>query len=364
MMTHGFLRAAAVTLCLAAHAASAADAQRAPQADMTLTAAQRNTVVDSVLARVREVYVFPERAAEMERAVRARQRRGEYAHLTSAAALADSLTAHLRAVSHDRHLSVVYSAEPVPGGAGPDGDAAQRNERERRRSAFTAYHNAHVERVERLPGNVGYLKVTGFTTPELAMEPIRSAMAFLANTDALIIDVRENDGGRPETVALLASWLFGEQRVHLNTVAGRGDEQGREFWTSPEIPGARRYGAEKPVYVLTSRATFSAGEELPYDLQALRRATVVGEATGGGAHPVGPRRATEHFAAMVPFARAVNPVTGTNWEGTGVLPDVPTPAADALTVAHCLALQALLPKAADDFRREDITEALEGLGQR
>lgn len=359
MMTDRFPRAAAVALCLAACTATAAIAQpRREQPDMTLTAAQRNTVVDSVLARVREAYVFPERAVEMERAVRARQRRGEYDRITSAAALADSLTEHLRAVSHDGHLSVQYSHEPLPSG---EPDAAQVAEWDRERASYNAYHNAHIEKVERLAGNVGYLKLTGFTTPEAALEPIRAAMAFLANTDALIIDLRENHGGRPETVALLASWLFGEQRVHLNTVVTRAGADSTEHWTRPEVPGAARYGAQKPVYVLVSHGTFSAGEEFPYDLQALRRATVVGETTGGGAHPVGSRRATEHFAAMVPFARAVNPVTHTNWEGTGVRPDVATAPAQALTAAYRLALRSLLPGATDEFRRDEITEALAAL---
>lgn len=360
MFTHRFPRAAAAALSLAACTATAAAAQPPrDQPDMTLTAAQRDTVVDSVLARVREVYVFPERAVEMERAVRARQRRGEYDRVTSAAALADSLTAHLRAVSHDGHLSVQYSHEPLPAG---EPDAARIAEWDRRRASYNAYHNAHIEQVERLAGNVGYLRLTGFANPEAALEPIRAAMAFLANTDALIIDLRENHGGRPETVALLASWLFGEQPVHLNTVVTRAGAERTEHWTKPEIPGAGRYGARKPVYVLVSHGTFSAGEEFPYDLQALRRATIVGETTGGGAHPVGPRRATEHFAAMVPFARAVNPVTHTNWEGTGVHPDVAVAPAQALAAAHRLALQALLADAHDGFRRDEITEALSGLG--
>lgn len=361
MTIHGISRAATGAALALVFAASASRAQgRAANPDMAIDAATRQMVIDSVSARLRESYVFPDRAAEMEQALRARLAAGEYDRITSAAAFADSLTAHLRAVSHDGHLSVGYSARSVPPGDGqPQGAALARAEEQR--AAYTAYQNAHVERVERLAGNVGYLKITGFTSAELALEPIRAAMAFLAGTDALIIDVRENFGGRPETVALLASWLFGEQPVHMNTVVTRGGTHTQEHWTRPDVPGAARYGAAKPVYVLTSHETFSAGEELPYDLQALHRATIVGETTGGGAHPVGPQRATEHFVAMVPFARAVNPVTHTNWEGTGVHPDVPVAAADALTAAHRLALQALLPKAADDFRRDDITHALAGL---
>jgi hypothetical protein len=360
MTIHSLSRAATGAALALAFAASPSRAQgRGSGPDMAIDAATRSTVIDSVAARLHEAYVFPERATEMELALRARLAAGEYDRITSAAAFADSLTAHLRAVSHDLHLSVEYSAEPLPAGDGPPGAALAAGEQQR--AAYTAYHNAYVERVERLAGNVGYLKLDGFAPAEAALEPIRAAMAFLAHTDALIIDLRENHGGRPAAVALLASWLFGERPVHLNTVVTRGGAHREEFWTRPEVPGAARYGADKPVYVLTSRGTFSAGEEFPYDLQALHRATIVGETTGGGAHPVGPQRATAHFVAMVPFARSVNPVTRTNWEGTGVHPDVQVAAADALAAAHRLALQALLPTATDGFRRDDIAEALANL---
>ena len=200
--------------------------------------------------------------------------------------------------------------------------------------------NHGFERAERLEGNIGYLEVRSFMSGAAAAEPtIAGAMAFLADTDALIVDVRRNGGGNPETVALLSSYLF-DQRTHLNDLYWR--ERGRtdEFWTRDAVKG-RRYGQRKPVYVLTSARTFSGAEEFANNLKALERATIVGETTGGGAHPGGTQRVGAHFALWVPTGRAINPITKTNWEGTGVVPDVAVPADQALEKAKELARKAL-----------------------
>ena len=140
-------------------------------------------------------------------------------------------------------------------------------------------------------------------------------------------------------MARIASYLFGAQPVHLNDLYSRVDDRLEEFWTRPDAPGPRF--ADAPVYVLVSRATFSAAEEFAYDLQALGRARVVGEVTRGGANPGAIHRLDAHFAVFIPDARAINPVTGDNWEGGGVSPDVPCAADDALGVARALALEAI-----------------------
>jgi C-terminal processing protease CtpA/Prc len=163
---------------------------------------------------------------------------------------------------------------------------------------------------------------------------VAAAMTFLAGTRAMIIDLRQNGGGSPRMVALVASYLF-DRRTHLNDLWTRSTDATEEFWTQDSVAG-RRFGGEKPVFVLTSARTFSGGEEFTYDLKTLKRATIVGETTGGGAHPVRGRRIDDHFMIGVPFARAVNPVTHTNWEGVGVEPDTKVPAADALTTALTL----------------------------
>jgi retinol-binding protein 3 len=147
----------------------------------------------------------------------------------------------------------------------------------------------------------------------------------------MIIDLRENGGGTPKMVALITSYLF-DRRTHLNDLWTRSTNTTAEFWTQDTVAG-RRFGGEKPVYVLTSARTFSGAEEFTYNLKTLKRATIVGETTGGGAHPVRCRRIDEHFMIGVPFARAINPITHTNWEGVGVEPDAKVPASEALNAA-------------------------------
>jgi C-terminal processing protease CtpA/Prc len=162
-------------------------------------------------------------------------------------------------------------------------------------------------------------------------------MSFVANSDALIVDLRDNGGGDPKMVQYLCSYLFSKP-THINDLWERKSGKTEEYWTSATVPG-KRFGDDKPVFVLTSKRTFSGAEEYTYDVKNQKRATVVGETTGGGAHPVSGHRADEHFMIGVPGARAINPVTHTNWEGTGVEPDVKVPAADALTTAQKLATE-------------------------
>ena len=180
-----------------------------------------------------------------------------------------------------------------------------------------------------------------FADPEVCGPTATAAMNFLANVDALIVDLRDNGGGDPKMVAFVSSYLF-STRTHLNDLWTRKTSSTQEYWTL-EVPG-KRLGGEKPVYVLTSKRTFSGAEEFTYNLKNLKRATIVGETTGGGAHPVSGHRVDEHFMIGVPFARAINPVSKTNWEGVGVEPDVKVSAADALSTAQKLAADKLAAK--------------------
>src|SRR5262249_11866225 len=261
------------------------------------------------LQKLNESYVFPEVAKKMEAAVRARVDAKEYDGITSAKALAKALTDHLQEVSRDKHLRVSYSYDPLPLKKKPAGPSPQEGER---MQASAARRNFGFEKVERLAGNVGYLDLRGFQNPEAAGETAVAAMNFLAHTDALLIDLRQNGGGSPAMVALLSSYLFA-QPTHLNDLYFRPNDATHQWWTLPYVPGTRYAG--KDVYVLTSRRTFSAAEEFTYNLQNLKRATIVGETTGGGAHPGGMVPITEHFAMFVPTGRAINPISKTNWEG-------------------------------------------------
>jgi hypothetical protein len=300
--------------------------------DVKIDAATRSRVIDAVAGKLTEYYVFADTAAKMIEAVRAHHQRGDYDAITEGITLADRLTEDLRAVSHDKHLRVECSQEVVPKDAPNLGidrpvPAAMRSRMER--------DNCGFEKAERLEHNIGYLKFNYFGSPEVCGPIATAAMGFLGNVDAIIFDLRGNGGGDPKMVAWLSSYLFAK-RTHLNDLYERKTNKTTEYWTRTELPGKKL--ADQPAFVLTSSRTFSGAEEFSYNLKNLKRATIVGETTGGGAHPTAARRLDDHFMIGVPFARAVNPITRTNWEGTGVEPDVKVAADQALETATKLAV--------------------------
>jgi len=307
---------------------------KASELSFKVDAAARAKVIDGAASNLNESYVFPETAKKMEDAVRAHQKKGDYDSITDGDDFAKRLTDDLQAVSHDKHLHVMFSPAVMPDmdSHTPDAkrDAEERREMERMNCGFN--------KVEILEGNIGYLKFDFFADPSICGSTAVAAMNFLANVDAIIFDLRENGGGDPKMVAFISSYLFTE-RTHLNDLWTRKGDVTDQYWTLPYVPGKRLDG--KPAFVLTSKDTFSGGEEFTNNLKVLKRATIVGETTGGGAHPVRGHRIDDHFAIGVPFARAINPVTHPNWEGTGVEPDVKVSAADALTTAKKLAAEKL-----------------------
>jgi hypothetical protein len=339
------------------------------QPDKQIDSNERNQVIDYVLKRLDAEYVFPDVARKVEDLIRERQRSGAYNGITSARTLGITLTEELRAAAKDQHLGVRYWPAP----ATPQPPASTPNSQAQKDSSADKIHelqwiNYGLWGAERLPGNVGYIDVKSFyEIDNLETQTVAAAMTFISNTDALIIDVRENEGGKPEMVALLISYLLGANPVHLTDVYCRVPVEGvceegnhtTEYWTSREVSG-KRY-LERPVYVLTSRHSFSAAEEFAYDLQVLKRATIVGEATGGGANPGTMYRFMNDYQFFVPQARAINATTKTNWDGAGVKPDIPAPADRALQVAHLNTLKSLLPRAATGDRKAEISEAIDKL---
>lgn len=320
-------------------------AQQPSQPDMPIDAASRSAVIDTLLKELNASYVFPDVAKKMETDIRSRIAAKEYDNVTSSIAFAQKLTSDLQSVSKDKHLRIRYSHRPIPvrtGGNEPTPE--QRAEFER----TVKFENFGFERVERLRGNIGYIELIGFFGPVLGADTVRSAFGFVANTDALMIDLRRNGGGDPEMVAKISSYLFGE-RVLLNTMYWRNSGNTDEFWTDPKVAGTKF--VDKPVYVLTSARTFSGAEEFAYNLKNLKRATIIGETTGGGAHPGGMERLSEHFSAFIPIGRAINPITKTNWEGTGVEPNVKVPKEHALLTAQLLALKCMLAITKDEDRK-------------
>ena len=327
--------------------------QTAPAENTPLDRTARKAVIDQLVKELREGYVFPEVANRIEASIRERERTGAYDAVSEGRRFAELLTADLREIAKDQHLRVIHSPAVVPVLAVPSAEN-QRRETERQR-AMLAQMNFGFEKVEMIGGNVAYLDFRAFGPPELMADTAAAAMAFVANADALIIDLRSNGGGSPEGVAFLASYLFGPDPVRLNDIFDRRSGETRQYWTLAHVPGKRL--AARHVYVLTSSRTFSAAEDFAYALQILKRATVVGEVTRGGAHPVTVRRIGDHFSLNIPWGRSINYLTKSNWEGTGVKPDVAVPADQALARAHLLALETLAttvtdPAMADRLRRE------------
>lgn len=312
-----------------------------PPADRPLTPAERDAVIDGALEKIVAHYVFPEVGKKMAGAVQKRRADKEYDAITDGKQLADTLTKHLREVCKDKHLGVGYNATPLPKSLARGPSA----EDEKRMVANAALRNFGFKKVERISTGVGLLELEGFMPAEWVGDTAAAAMTFLSNSDAVIVDLRKNGGGDPAAVILLCSYFFDEP-THLNDIYTRSTDTTRQYWSHPVLPGKRLGG--KDVYVLTAGYTFSGAEEFAYNMQSRKRATIVGETTGGGAHPTRGFRITDHFGVRVPFARSINPVTKTNWEGTGVKPDVAVPADKALHTAHLMALKKAAEKHATD----------------
>jgi hypothetical protein len=301
-------------------------------ADVNVDAALRKQLTDGVSAELRKSYVDPALGGQMADAIRRHAAAGAYDAITDPDLLALHLTDDLRAISHDLHLAVNFAGFDATQFDGPPPPALKAQYQ-----ADELRHNCGFDKVEILQGDIGYLKFDGFSPVDLCAPTANAAMAFVAHTDALIFDLRDNGGGDPAMVAYLESYLF-DKATHLDDIYDRRSDETRQFWTGP-VAGDRM--ASQPVFVLTSKRTFSAAEQFSYDLKALKRATLVGEVTGGGAHPVAGHVIARYFIAAVPFGKSVNPVTKGNWEGTGVAPDVSVAADDVLAKARELAAAAV-----------------------
>jgi hypothetical protein len=296
----------------------------------TITPQERRQVIDGVVARLKQSYVLPDMAKLLADAVEIHQKQGDYDTISDGAVLAMRLTADLQSVSRDRHLRVEYSAVKLPpeeGGPGAEEEQQYRNE--------LARTNCGFQRAELLPGNIGYIQVNYFGAYDVCGATAASAMKFVSHADAIIFDLRQNHGGDPSMVSLLASYLF-DRPTHLDDLYNRHENKTTQYWATPDKVSDRI--PTQPIYVLTSRFSYSGAEQFCYDLRNLRRATLIGEKTGGAAHPTRNRRINDHFLIAMPEYRYINSVTRSDWEGEGITPDVPAAPWNALVVAEKLAL--------------------------
>jgi len=320
-------------------AAARAQPPQPPPPPGPIDAAGRTAVVKAAADALRQRYILPDVGERTAQALEGALAAGKYDDIVEPWAFAERLTADLQATAHDKHLRVAARGGPPPGatppaapggaptaGAAPPASGPPPGPPPR--------SEAGVARADRLPGNVGYIEVVGLPPVEVFKEPADRAMGALKDTRALIIDLRRNGGGTPTAEVYLASYFLDPAKpVAVNKFVSRNP--GTETFHTEEFKSSPTpyFYAGKPVCVLTSGFTFSGGEAVAYDLQALKLAKVVGDVTGGGANPGGMAPITPDFGMFVPTGRGENPTTGKNWEGVGVQPDVRAPAADALKVA-------------------------------
>jgi hypothetical protein len=350
MKSNGTSFLLATALLTASLVSSPSSAQAPPSATApapTIDAAARKAVIEAAIKRITESYVFPDKTAAIAKALRRKLSSGGFDSISDPKAFARAVNAVIADVAHDKHLGLSWSAEPLPplgAGGEPDPAMMERFQAEMRRTNYA------IPRAEVLDGNIGYLKMNLFPRAQDAGPTFAAAMAFLQHSDALIFDLRDNGGGDPGMVAMALSYLVPPQ-TEINRFHQRGKDVDEQIWSLPYVPGGR-WSTDKPVYVLTSGRTGSGAEEFAYDLQQMKRGTIVGGVTWGGANPGDFLPIDEHFAIFVPTGAAVNPISKTNWDGVGVKPDVAVDPAAALETARRLALEKLIATSTGDRARE------------
>jgi hypothetical protein len=330
-------------------------AEAQPDKDRTIDSKVQAEVIDSVTQALNEIYVFPEVAEKMEKYLRKQYKKKQYKDITSLTEFARKLTEDLQEISKDRHLWVRYAPDEML--ARFESDTAT-DEEKMRELAEKRRDNFCFKEIKLLPGNIGYIDLRCFYSACDAGPTAIAAMNFLAYTDAIIFDLRQNGGGSPSMIQLISSYFFDEPK-HLNSFYIRRSDSTQQFWSHAYVSGPRM--SQVDLYVLTSSYTFSGAEEFTYNLKNMKRATIIGETTGGGAHPIDIRAFENLNVGMsLPFGRAVNPISGTNWEGTGIAPHIEVPEEKALDVAHLEALEKLVEKTEDPGGKAQLQWAIDG----
>ncbi len=352
---------AAITIGLALFLTSTLRAQiivGGPPPDKETDSRLQAEIIDSVSKALLDNYIFLDKAQAMGKFVREQYKKGAYKAITSRREFAQRLTEDLRSISHDLHLGVSFVGDGMIEDILASHDSLAPNPwyEEMRAS------NNGFKKIEVLDGNVGYLDLRGFVPADIAGGTAIAAMNFLSGCDAVIFDLRANGGGDPSMIQLISSYLF-DQPVHLNSFYIRSLDTIQQFWTQAYVPGKKLTAAD--VFVLTSSFTFSGGEEFSYNLKNLKRGQIIGKTTGGGAHPTEDHLfASLNIQMSVPYGRAINPITGTNWEGVGVAPDIDVEPAKALDVAYMMALESLSDKTNEMQKKEKLRWAAEVIAAR
>jgi len=276
---------------------------------------KQKTIITNISNELIAHYVFPDIANKVAKQLLLNLNDDEYLGYDDIRIFADRLTDDIQGITHDKHIRVKLTQ---PG------------------TSITSNTdvNNDFSKLEILKGNVGLIAFDKFSSNAIAKAKVDSIFAQLKNVDALIIDLRKNGGGSPDLVRYISSYFF-DKKTHLNSIYWRATNRYQEYWTLDELVGDKR--PDLPIYILTSKNTFSAAEEFSYNLKVRKRAYIVGETTKGGANPGGFFELPFKLKIFIPTGRSVNPVTKTNWEGTGVTPDLPVISVLAFDEAYAMA---------------------------
>ena len=313
-----------------------------------------NVLIDSLCQKLEHYYIFPEKSLAMTAFLKQQLKRGVYNKIMDKKQLAVKLHDDIQSVHHDGHLRVSYDIDfanellkPRPPGPRQSDSSAVLDAKK---------ENFGFTKIEILNGNIGYVRFTQFSGfVNESMSTLTASFGFVSNTNAIILDLRENGGGSPWMVARIASF-FVQEKTRLNDIYERERDTTVAFYAEPAL--AENMKLAQPLYILTSKGTFSAAEDFTYAMQVNKRAIIVGDTTGGGAHPTRPFPVGQGFVISIPFARSINHITKTDWESTGVRPDIAISADEALQKAQLHYLETLLPSAAEGDPSRSITWAI------
>jgi len=304
----------------------------------------KQEVIEKVADYMKDHYVYPDVGIDMATHIRTKLNNGDYEENTNVRDFCKKVTTHLREISHDKHIFVFYSPEEAREVAARNGLLPPEEVEKINKSYFEAdkKDNFGFSEIEIMKGNIGYLRLDYFSEFDDAVETTAAAMKSLSGADAIIIDLRNNGGGAGDLVSFLASYFFDSTQVPLTGGYFRSTGEIQESWTKSTVPGEKMPDID--LYILTNSRTFSAAEDFCYSLKHLKRATVIGERTKGGAHPVDVMIVKGNILTQISIGYSINPITKTNWEGVGVEPDVEVKSEAALSTAHLLALKSSLKK--------------------
>ena len=313
-------------------------------------------LIDSLCSSINKHYIFPQKGIQISKYLKEQYNKGVYGGIKDPNKLAYQFIGDVRKVHYDSHFNIIYQQPSEPK---PEQNLNEREEQMKNEMAFEKASNFNFKKLEILPGNIGYMQFNGFTgNIEGAKPTLTAAMTFLKNSKAIIIDLRYNGGGSPEMVNQVESYFF-KERVHMVDMVNTFSKDTMSLYTDPTSTDG--LSLSMPIYILTSKNTFSGAEDFSYAMQTLKRATVVGETTGGRAHAAIPFSIGQGFTARIPFARPINPITLKDWEGVGVIPDISVAASGALAKAQENIYLDLLTKAKTEKETRIIQWAIHDL---